>query len=118
MKVASNNGFIGKLMRDNEKYRLTDNEYLEHLTVSQTEMKPMQSTNGHAHPGKEEVYFFTQGHGTILIKDPSCEPQLISVVAGDVISIQANAFHKVASGASGLVFISVFEKYDREQGVK
>lgn len=113
MKIASNQGFAGKVMRDNDQYRLTDNENLKHLTVSLTEMKPMQSTNGHEHPGKEEVYFFTQGHGAILIKEPQSLPQLIPVVAGDVVAVPDGAFHKVVSGASGLVFTAVFEKYDR-----
>lgn len=100
----------GEPIRDNEQYRLYDNTFLKNLTVSMTVLKKRQSTNGHKHDGKEEVYIFTSGQGAIQIGD-----KLTSVEHGDIVSIPAGEFHKViAVGSCDLEFISIFEAYTRE----
>lgn len=96
-------------VKDNAQYVLRDNRDLKNLVVSETVMKPNQSTNGHKHEGLEEVYIFTGGSGAMLI---NYEMHIVS--SGDIVSIPAGAFHKVRSGPQGLTFISIFEAYDRQ----
>ena len=111
MKIAS--GFFikgGEVVKADERYTVKDHTYLKNLTVSHTCLNPDRSTNGHKHEGLEEVYVFTVGHGTMFI---DAEP--ISVGAGDVVSVPAGAFHKVSAGSSGIQFIAIFQKYDREK---
>jgi len=99
----------GQLIRSTDKYKLWDVTLLKNLTISQTNLNKAHSTNGHKHDGKEEVYFFTNGEGAILI-----DSELLPVKAGDVVIIPAGAFHKVvASATQELWFLSVFEAYQR-----
>ena len=57
----------GEVIKDNEVYKLKDNTTLNNLVVSSTDMKPHQSTNGHTHPGQEEVYYFVKGNGIMSV---------------------------------------------------
>jgi len=57
------NDIGGVVVKDNETYKLKDNTLLNNLVVSSTDLKPYQSTNGHTHPGQEEVYYFVKGAG-------------------------------------------------------
>lgn len=104
MKV-NNHDIGGTVLKDTDQYRLTDNNYLERLMLSQTVLKRDQQTNGHKHPGKEEIYFFVLGHGIIMLDE-----ERIDVAAGDIILIPDGVFHKVINtGETNLIFNTVFE---------
>lgn len=101
----------GEMVKDNETYTLHDNNYLEHLTLSQTILKPGQSTRGHSHDNQEEVYIFTSGSAIMQVGDTFHEAK-----PGDVFLIKAGEFHKVSNTNPDefCFFTCVFEKYDRE----
>jgi quercetin dioxygenase-like cupin family protein len=109
MKVKLDN-ISGEIMKDNETYVLEDNNFLEHLTLSQTFLKPGQSTRGHSHDNQEEVYIFTQGNGAMIIGEVEHD-----ATPGDTFLIKAGKFHRVInkSESEPCVFTCVFEKYDR-----
>lgn len=100
----------GTIVKDNETYILTDNNYLEHLTLSQTILKPGQETRGHSHENQEEVYIFTAGHAIMQIGDTFFEAQ-----GGDTFLIKTGQFHKVSNKNPDefCFFTCIFEKYDR-----
>ena len=52
MKVKIDNT-QGDLVKNNEKYILHDNNYLNNLTYSTTFLKPGQKTSGHSHDFEE-----------------------------------------------------------------
>ena len=110
MKVQIEN-VGGEVVKDNETYTLTDNNYLEHLTLSQTVLKPGQSTRGHLHENQEEVYIFTSGHAIMQIDDVEYEAS-----GGDTFLIKAGEFHRVKNinPDEFCFFTCVFEKYDRQ----
>lgn len=95
----------GEIIKDNDTYVLKDNKTLRGLVVSSTDLKPQQSTRGHAHPGQEEVYFFVEGRGRMEVGDQSFEVQ-----PGDVILIPDGAFHRVHNYTQHpLYFVCVFD---------
>ncbi|MDA9992188.1 cupin domain-containing protein [bacterium] len=94
----------GELIKDNETYALRDNTLLNNLVVSSTDLKPYQSTNGHTHPGQEEVYYFVKGAGTMYLDDI---PRFVE--AGDVVLIEDGVHHRVSCGPQGLYFVCVFD---------
>lgn len=94
----------GKVIKDNETYTLKDNTLLKNLVVSSTDLKPGKSTNGHSHPGQEEVYFFVKGSGTMYLNDV---PRYVQ--AGDVVLIEDGVHHRVSTGPEGLYFVCVFD---------
>ncbi len=100
----------GVIMKDNETYVLEDNNFLEHLTLSRTVLKPGMSTRGHSHDNQEEVYIFTKGTGTMIIGEDS-----YSTSANDTFLIPKGKFHRVMnlSEIETCEFTCVFEKYDR-----
>jgi quercetin dioxygenase-like cupin family protein len=100
----------GEIMKDNETYVLEDNNFLDHLTLSQTFLKPGQSTRGHSHDNQEEVYIFTRGNGTMIIGEVEHD-----ALPGDTFLIKAGKFHRVINRSEHepCVFTCVFEKYDR-----
>ena len=100
----------GEVVKDNETYTLIDNNFLEHLTLSQTFLKPGQSTRGHSHESQEEIYIFTSGSGMMIIGDDAYEAN-----PGDTFLIPKGNFHRVlnASEDEFCMFTCVFEKYDR-----
>jgi oxalate decarboxylase/phosphoglucose isomerase-like protein (cupin superfamily) len=64
-----------------------------------------QSTRGHSHAGQEEVYFFVQGTGIMMVDE-----QRFRVNDGDIILIPDGAFHRVINdGEMDLVFNCVFD---------
>lgn len=109
MKVHIEN-IEGEIVKDNETYTLIDNNYLDHMTLSQTVLKPSQSTRGHSHDNQEEVYIFTSGEATMQI-----EEEIYRAVAGDTFLIRAGQFHRVFNVSSNefCYFTCIFEKYDR-----
>ncbi len=92
------------LVADNERYTIYD-LHVNELTVSMTELKPMQETRGHSHMGASEVYFFVDGRGKMQIG-----MQEYSVKKGSVILVPRGEFHKVINlDKEKLSFVTVFE---------
>jgi oxalate decarboxylase/phosphoglucose isomerase-like protein (cupin superfamily) len=95
----------GEIVKDNEVYLLKDNKTLKNLVLSSTCLYRGQSTRGHNHVGQEEVYFFVQGTGMMIVDE-----ERFRVVPGDVILIPDGAFHRVINdGEMNLVFNCVFD---------
>ena len=95
----------GEVVKDNKTYRLTDNRTLKNLVLSQTILHPGQQTRGHRHPGQEEVYFFVQGTGMMMVDE-----EKFRVSAGDIVLIPDGAFHRVINdGEMHLIFNCVFD---------
>jgi oxalate decarboxylase/phosphoglucose isomerase-like protein (cupin superfamily) len=95
----------GEIVKDNETYLLRDNKTLNNLVLSSTELYRGQATRGHSHAGQEEVYFFVQGTGIMMVDE-----QRFRVTAGDIILIPDGAFHRVINdGDMNLVFNCVFD---------
>lgn len=110
MKVNTEN-IGGVVVKENETYTLTDNELLEHMTLSKTALKPKMSTRGHSHDSQEEVYFFTKGEGFMQVGE---ETKAFDVKAGDIVLIPQGKFHRVFNESENMLeFVCVFEKYDR-----
>ena len=105
MKIRLDNK-DSKIVKDNDTYRLIDNIALDKLVVSKTILHPGKCTTGHDHPGQEEVYQFTSGHGLMQVGDEKFE-----VGPNDVVLIPDGDFHKVwnESETEDLVFVCVFD---------
>ena len=98
----------GEVVKDNETYLLKYNKTLKNLVLSSTKLYRNQSTRGHRHPGQEEVYFFVQGSGKMIVGEETSEP--FNVNPGDVVLIPDGAFHRVINdGEMNLVFNCVFD---------
>jgi oxalate decarboxylase/phosphoglucose isomerase-like protein (cupin superfamily) len=98
----------GEVVKDNETYLLKDNRTLSNLVLSSTKLYRGQSTRGHKHPGQEEVYFFVQGSGRMIVGDEDSES--FAVGGGDVVLIPDGAFHRVINdGEMHLLFNCVFD---------
>ena len=95
----------GEVVKDNETYTLKDNTSLKNLVLSSTELKSHRSTNGHSHPGQEEVYFFVSGTGTMYLNNVGRE-----VGPGDVVLIEDGIHHRVVNDTlESLYFVCVFD---------
>jgi oxalate decarboxylase/phosphoglucose isomerase-like protein (cupin superfamily) len=98
----------GEVIKDDETYILRDNKTLKNLVLSQTVLHPGKQTRGHRHAGQEEVYFFTVGHGKMIVGEEDSEP--FNVSFGDVVLIPDGAFHRVINNEKkDLVFNCVFD---------
>ena len=98
----------GEVVKDNETYLLKDNKTLKNLVLSSTKLYRDQSTRGHRHPGQEEVYFFVQGYGKMIVGEEDSEP--FAVQPGDIVLIPDGAFHRVINdGEMNLIFNCVFD---------
>jgi mannose-6-phosphate isomerase-like protein (cupin superfamily) len=107
MQVAEFWKLDGKTIKDNDVYKLIDNDFiLTNLIVSTTTLHPSQNTTGHSHEDQEEVYMFTSGVGIIKIGDINYPAK-----QGDVFVIPKKHFHKVwnTHDKLELEFICVFE---------
>jgi|TARA_B100000959_G_C14413789_1_gene391590 oxalate decarboxylase/phosphoglucose isomerase-like protein (cupin superfamily) len=97
----------GKLVKKDERYEVYDIE-MEHLVASLTILFPGKTTTGHIHNNVEEVYYFSNGSGSILLNNKK-----LKVNREDIILIPKKTFHRVYnSGIEDLIFISIFEKYE------
>ena len=104
----SNSDVGGEVVKDNETYLLKDNKTLKNLVLSSTKLYRGQSTRGHRHPGQEEVYFFVQGYGKMIVGEEDSEP--FAVQPGDIVLIPDGAFHRVINdGEMNLIFNCVFD---------
>jgi oxalate decarboxylase/phosphoglucose isomerase-like protein (cupin superfamily) len=98
----------GEVIKDNEVYLLKDNHDLNNLILSSTRLYRGQQTRGHRHEGQEEVYFFVQGRGHMIVGDETDEP--FAVGPGDVVMIPDGAFHRVINDGDGhMLFNCVFQ---------
>ena len=59
----------GELVKQDERYKVFDNDNLKNLILSKTVLNPYKSTTGHRHKGQEEVYVFSKGDGIIEIEN-------------------------------------------------
>ncbi len=95
----------GEVVKDDDRYVVKDNNILNNLVVSSTDLKPGKSTSGHKHPGQEEVYNFVRGQGKMKVDE-----EVFSVKEGDVILIEDGKFHQVINNSdSNLYFVCVFD---------
>jgi len=99
----------GRIVKEDERYTVTDNTHLKNLVVSQTKLNPHKSTTGHSHAGQEEVYLFHEGSGTMEVAD-----EVFEVNSGRVVLIPDGAFHRVHAKDKGCTFTCVFDgkRYD------
>ena len=98
----------GDIIKANSVYTLRDNKTLKNLVLSQTILHVSQNTNGHYHDGQEEVYFFVQGWGKMIVGDEDSEPFIVG--PGDIVLIPDGAFHRVINdGDSNMLFNCVFD---------
>jgi len=95
----------GKIVKEDDRYIVSDNTTLKNLVLSSTKLRPNKSTTGHRHAGQEEVYIFVEGKGQMEL-----DFRIFDVQAGDVVTIEDNVFHKVHNtGDYMLEFICVFD---------
>ena len=108
MKKYSFHDVGGEVVKDNEVYLLKDNRDLNNLVLSSTKLYRNQQTRGHRHAGQEEVYFFIQGSGKMIVGEETDEP--FPVRSGDIVLIPDGAFHRVINdGETNLIFNCVFD---------
>lgn len=108
MKKYSVHDIGGEVVKDSDVYLLKDNYDLDNLVVSSTWLYRGKQTRGHRHAGQEEVYFFVQGRGRMIVGEEADEP--FAVQAGDVVLIPDGAFHRVINDGDGhMLFNCVFQ---------
>lgn len=96
---------MAEIAKQDDRYVVEDNNTLNNLVVSTTELQPACQTNGHSHKGQEEVYIFTHGAGRMEIDDA-----LFDVSVGDTFLIEDGVFHKVYNnGHEALGFMCIFD---------
>ena len=95
----------GEIVKQDDRYTVTDNTKLNNLIVSSTMLTDHKSTTGHRHAGQEEVYVFVQGSGQMEL-----DHKIFDVTVGDTVLIEDGVFHKVHNTTDfGLKFICVFD---------
>ena len=108
MKKYSVHDIGGEVVKDNEVYLLKDNHDLNNLILSSTRLYRGHQTRGHRHEGQEEVYFFVQGRGHMIVGEETDEP--FDVSPGDVVLVPDGAFHRVINDGDGhMLFNCVFQ---------
>ena len=94
----------GLVVKNDDRYIVTDNITLNSMVVSTTVLYPNKETKGHSHEGQEEVYTFISGKGSMMIGT-----NFYNVEAGDVLLIPDGEFHQVTNEShDNLVFLCVF----------
>ena len=93
------------VVKEDERYIVTDNDTLNRLVTSTTELNASHSTTGHSHTCQEEVYIFRSGSGEMEINE-----KRFVVNAGDIIFIEDGDFHRVHNTSDKkLEFVCVFD---------
>lgn len=106
--VVNTNDIGGVVVKDNDTYLLKDNNALKYLVLSSTKLYRGQQTRGHRHLGQEEVYFFIQGYGRMIVGDEDSES--FPVMPGSIVLIPDGAFHRVINdGDINMIFNCVFQ---------
>ena len=103
------NDISNKVAKEDDRYVVKDNNTLNELVVSSTDLFAWKSTTGHRHAGQEEVYYFIRGNGRMELDDDTFD-----VSAGDVVLIQDGVFHRVYAGSEGCYFVCVFDGKKRQ----
>jgi len=103
------NDISNKVAKADDRYVVKDNNTLNELVVSSTDLFAWKSTTGHRHAGQEEVYYFIRGNGRMKLDDDTFE-----ISAGDVVLIQDGVFHRVYAGSEGCYFVCVFDGKKRQ----
>jgi mannose-6-phosphate isomerase-like protein (cupin superfamily) len=98
------NDISNKVAKVDDRYVVKDNNTLNELVVSSTDLFAWKSTTGHRHAGQEEVYYFIRGNGRMELDDDTFD-----VSAGDVVLIKDGVFHRVYAGSEGCYFVCVFD---------
>jgi mannose-6-phosphate isomerase-like protein (cupin superfamily) len=98
------NDISSKVAKVDDRYVVKDNNTLNELVVSSTDLFAWKSTTGHRHAGQEEVYYFIRGNGRMELDDDTFE-----ISAGDVVLIKDGVFHRVYAGSEGCYFVCVFD---------
>ena len=94
-----------KVVKEDERYVVTDNDSLKKLITSITILNSKHSTTGHSHSGQEEVYIFRSGEGEMEINE-----RRFKVNEGDIVFIQDGDFHRVHNTSQEpLEFICIFD---------
>ena len=93
------------VVKEDERYIVTDNDTLKNLVTSITKLNPHHSTSGHSHSDQEEVYIFRSGKGEIEINE-----RRFPIKEGDIIFIEDGDFHRVHNTSDEtLEFVCVFD---------
>ena len=98
------NDISNKVAKADDRYVVKDNNTLNELVVSSTDLFAWKSTTGHRHAGQEEVYYFIRGNGRMELDDDTFD-----ISTGDVVLIQDGVFHRVYAGSEGCYFVCVFD---------
>ncbi|MCH1526459.1 MAG: cupin domain-containing protein [SAR86 cluster bacterium] len=110
MKLSGNFGVSGILAKEDERYQVIDNNTLNNLVLSSTNLNPGHSTSGHKHKGQEEVYIFIKGSGEMILTSPDNSEKKFSVTTGDIVLIEDGVHHKVFNTSKEeLYFVCVFD---------
>ena len=105
MKIEGKFNVGGEVVKQDERYVVSDNRLLKNLIVSSTRLNPGKETTGHRHEGQEEVYMFIDGTGEMLLDE-----KRFAVKAGDIVLIEDDVFHRVYNtGEQELYFVCVFD---------
>lgn len=102
------NDIGGEVVKEDDRYVVKDNKFLNNLILSSTKLNPGKQTSGHKHSGQEEVYIFVSGAGKMIVDGDDYNE--FKVRGGDVVLIPDGAFHQVINtSAEDLYFICVFD---------
>ena len=105
MRKISKENIGGSLIKNNDIYQLRDNNTLKNLVLSSTKLHAGKKTRGHKHEGQEEIYFFINGCGEMLV-----ESERIKVGPGDIVLVEGGEFHQVYNTTQNeLGFVCVLE---------
>ena len=93
-----------KVVKQDERYTVSDNTDLNAFVVSRTILYAGQQTTGHKHKGQEEVYLFTRGDGRMELDD-----EILTVSKGDIVLVEDGQFHRVYNPTlTSLEFVCIF----------
>ena len=99
----------GDSVKQDERYKVFDNNNLNNLIVSKTILNPYESTTGHRHKGQEEVYIFHKGV-CIMEIEKNQKHTTHSVSEGHIVLIEDHDFHRVHNKSGyPLEFICIFD---------
>jgi mannose-6-phosphate isomerase-like protein (cupin superfamily) len=105
MKIEGKFDVGGEVVKQDERYVVSDNRLLKNLILSSTRLNPGKETTGHSHAGQEEVYMFMEGTGEMLLDN-----NRFTVQAGDIVLIEDGVFHRVYNTSEQeLYFVCVFD---------
>ena len=110
MKLSGNFDVGGLLAKEDERYQVIDNNSLQNLVLSSTNLNPGHATSGHKHSGQEEIYIFVRGSGEMTLIYPDKKENTFPVTKGDIVLIEDDVHHKVSNTSNEeLYFVCVFD---------